>query len=444
MLARLAGLIAATALVCASASARASAPDGAVAPEPSPTEAQGDAAKGEEPPRRGRRSAPRVVDKRQYKSIFDPASGGRRRVYRQHRFLPVMMVLSDPAYGAIVGIRLRYVNRPAGASLNRIQLDLGMRLSTRLIHDHDLRLQLRDLLGREELVVVRATVDGDPTFPYFGVADRQDRRGEDLRADRYAARVSTFAGSLSYAEPFWRLPEAAALPPGLLRWFVGAYFAVDRIDARPESLLAQERPQDLGLHRRGHVIGGVQWDRRDNEYQPTTGALHDASLTLAGPWMGSSLTWARFNASLRWYRPLFTPTLVIAQMFAIDALIGKPPLIPMGQIGGLEPQEALGSRFMGRGIYRLRMIGDTKAVLLTELRYQPFEVPLLRWTLGLGVRGFVDLGKVFQRNEPLHAGIQASRGGGFFLVWDRFFVLRVDAGFSREGHGVYVAGEHPF
>lgn len=383
-------------------------------------------------------------ERSQYKTIFDPVSGARRTVFRQHRFLPIMMVTSDPAFGAIVMFRARYVNRLPTSTFNRIQLDVGFRLSTRLIQDHDIRLQLRDILGRKEVMLFSVSANSDPTYPYFGVADASFIPSSHHRDPRYANFVRTFAGSLSYAEPFWSLPANHRMPLGLLRWFAGAFFAVDRIDTDPKSLLAEERPEDLGLHRRGHVIGGVSWDRRDNEYQPTTGAYHDASFALAGPWMGSSVTWGHFNATARWYRALGTPKLIFAQLAAIDALIGKPPLIPLGEIGGLETVEAIGSRFVGRGIYRRRFIGDSKALVLTELRYQPFELPVFRWTAGLGARAFIDVAKVFRGNEPLHAGFHVSGGGGFFLVWDRFLILRFDAGFSREGYGVYIAGEHPF
>ena len=427
-------LAAALSGVAAAATPASAAEDGATAA----------AATADAPAARPRRLRADKAPRTQYKTIFDPQSGQRRTVFRQHRFLPVMMVTTDPAYGAIVMFRARYVNRLPTSTLNRIQLDVGFRLSTRLIQDHDLRLQLRDLLGRDEVILFSVIARSDPTFPYFGVADSTRRDRAEFRAPEHTNLVRTFSGAASYAEPFWRLPATATRPVGLLRWFVGAFFAVDRIEPGPESILADERPQDVGLGRRGHVIGGVSWDRRDNEYAPTNGALHDASLALAGPWMGSSKMWARFNATARWYRALGTPKLVFAQLAAIDALIGLPPLIPLGEMGGLEPDEAFGSRFYGRGIYRRRHIGDVKAAVLSELRYQPFELAVFRWTAGLGIRGFLDLTKVFRQNEPLHAGVQPSGGGGFFLVWDRFFVLRLDAGFAREGFGVYIAGEHPF
>lgn len=424
--------------------------DGAVAPtETKPSATAGKGRSSATARGRSRRARPRAkkgpaIDRSQYKTIFDERSGRRRQVFRAHRFLPVVQALRDPAFGTIIGLRARYVNRLPDSAFNRIQLDVALRLSTRLIQDHDLRLQLRDLLHRGEVMLFGLYVDNDPAFPYLGVANNDVLAGEDLRQPYYAAFRRTIAGTFAYAEPLFEVPATPRFPIGRLRWFTGATFAVDRFHLYEGSLLEEDRPEEEGLRPRVYVVGGFQWDRRDNEWNPTTGAIHEASFTLAGPGMAGSRAWGRFNASARWYRGLGTPKLVFAQAAVIDAIIGLPPLIPMGELGGLEPIEGLGGRFVGRGFYRRRFVGDTKAMVMTELRYLPLDLKVFRWTLGLGVRGFVDLVKVFRANETLHANIHPSVGGGVFAVWDRFLVMRLDAGYSAEGAAIYLAGEHPF
>jgi len=390
------------------------------------------------------RPKPRPPDCANYRTVVDKETGERRVEFRKSRFVGLPQILQDPAFGTIFGLRGRYVNRREGMAFDRIQLDLAARISTRRIQDHDLRLQLRDLLGRDELIFVLGGVDIDPAFPYFGVANNTNLAGVDLKDSRYAVELRTFSGSIAYAEPLWEVPATVDRPRGVLRWFAGLTFAVDRFKAYEGSLFAEQRPEEEGLQRRGYVVGGLQWDRRDNEWHPSTGAIHEASWTLAGPWAGGSRTWSKFNVMARWYRKLGSEKLIFAQAAIIDAIIGIPPLIPMGQVGGLEPIESLGGRFIGRGFYRRRFIGDTKAVVMTELRYTPIDFKLLRWSVGLGVRGFVDMVKVFQANESLHASLHPSGGGGLYVLWDRFFVLRMDFGYSAEGAGLYLAGGHPF
>lgn len=379
-----------------------------------------------------------------YRKIKDRETGEERLVFRKHRFVGVPQILQDPAFGTMFGLRARYVKRRQGTRFDRVQLDLAARISTRRIQDHDLRLQLRDFLGRNEMIFVLGAIDVDPAFPYLGIANNKALVGVDFRDPYYAVKLRTFAGSLVYAEPAWVVPATADRPPGFLRWFVGATFAVDRFEAYEGSLFARERPEEAGLQRRGYFVGGLQWDRRDNEWHPTTGSVHEASWTLAGPWAGGSRSWSRFSLLARWYRSLGSKKIVFAQAAIVDALIGIPPLIPLGQVGGLEPIEGLGGRSFGRGFYRRRFIGDTKAALMTELRYTPIDFKLLRWSVGLGVRAFVDVIKVFQPNESLHANLHPSGGGGLYVLWDRFFVLRGDFGYSVEGAALYLSGGHPF
>lgn len=43
---------------------------------------------------------------------------------------------------------------------------------------------------------------------------------------------------------------------------------------------------------------------------------------------------------------------------------------------------------------------------------------------------------------PLH--LHVSGGPGMLMVWDRFAVIRLDGGFSRETRGFYLMTEHAF
>jgi len=40
--------------------------------------------------------------------------------------------------------------------------------------------------------------------------------------------------------------------------------------------------------------------------------------------------------------------------------------------------------------------------------------------------------------------VYPSGGPGLLMIWDRFAVFRVEAGFSREGAAVYLQTEHAF
>jgi hypothetical protein len=85
-----------------------------------------------------------------------------------------------------------------------------------------------------------------------------------------------------------------------------------------------------------------------------------------------------------------------------------------------------------------------KGLASTELRWQPFEWAIRRRTLGLGFKGFADLGEVFQPDGILADGLRVAGGGGLYFVWDRFFVFRGDFAVSPEGFQWYVVSGHAF
>lgn len=198
------------------------------------------------------------------------------------------------------------------------------------------------------------------------------------------------------------------------------------------------------MTRRGSLFGGLAWDSRDNEWSPAAGGLHDASVEVAGPWSGASSTWVRLNASFRWYRALGTDKVVFAQQLLLDALLGDAPFVAQGEFGGFLSREGIGGRYLGRGYFRRRFIGSTKAYASTGIRVEPWEFRLGTWTLTPGIKGFFDVGKVFAWSESIVAGLRPSGGPGAYFVWDRFMVMRADVGFSPEGVAVVVVADHAF
>jgi hypothetical protein len=386
----------------------------------------------------------------EYERVDDPPGEPPPKVKRWwrdrgHRFILFPSFRADSTIGAMPGIRFRYVYRKPGHTFNQVQVDLGARLSTRLVQQHDLRIRLRDLLGKNELFQFGAIFFNDPVFPYVGIDNHERLHNPDIDDVFYRADVLTTGAYFNYQQPIWTLhatgPRRAM---GVLRWLAGVDVQADRIHPYEDSLLLQERPEDEGWTRRGTYMGGVTWDSRDNEWAPTKGGFHEATVAAAGPWAGASSYWGRLNVNFRWYRSLGTPKLVFAEQLMFDALVGPAPLYELGAFGGFQREEGLGGRRAGRGFYRRRYPGKVKGLAMTELRYQPFEWPILRRTLGLGFKAFADLGEVFQPDGILADGFHISGGGGIFVVWDRFFVFRVDVGASAEGLQWYLISGHTF
>ena len=362
-----------------------------------------------------------------------------------HRILPVPTFRAEPSVGLTFGLRGRYVYRPPGETFDHARLDLVGRVSTKRVQDHTLDLQLRDLLHRQEILDFGFRFVNDPVFPYAGVANFEPLTRDELLTPAYRVEVRSIGASIAYQQPFavFEPGQLGIETTGYARWLIGARFAHDRIQAASGSRWVEEGNEpEVGL-RRGSILGGLAWDSRDNGWSPTRGSLHDVSLELAGPWVASTRYWARFNGSFRFYRQVGTPKVILANQFVADLILGDAPLWSLGELGGLVVREGIGGRDRGRGYFRRRFIGPTKIYGSVELRVEPYEIRIFKRTLLPGFKGFMDVGYVDgsgqQDARPIISG-----GPGVHFVWDRFFVFRVDAGFSPEGYAVYVTTDHAF
>lgn len=365
---------------------------------------------------------------------------------RVHRFLPVPSFRAEPAIGLTFGLRARYVYRPPDQQFDRVRVDLVGLVSTRLVQDHSLTVRTRDLLHRQEIVDLSAVFNDDPVFPYIGIADDAFYRQAQLENDYFRIDRRTIGGSLSYQQPFAVVERGrwGMKTTGYARWFVGTRFAYDDLQADPDSRYALDTNTTRVKLRRGGVLGGIAWDSRDNGWSPVRGSLHDASVELGGPWMASSRTWVRLNASTRFYRPLGTDKLILANQFLADVIVGDAPLVSQGEFGGLLVREGIGGRDLGRGFYRRRFVGRRKLYASAELRFEPYEFKILRRYVSPGLKVFTDVGSAAAPPRFLSRAPHISGGGGAYLIWDRFFVLRFDAGVSEEGLGLYVTANHAF
>lgn len=373
-----------------------------------------------------------------------PSQYQSRKGKSPHRVLPLPSVRSQPGVGLMLGANISYAYRRHEGDPNRIYMILESRVSLKKVQDHSFFIRLRDLLRREEVFELGVLGYVDPVFPYFGIGNNNNLEGIDLQARYYQAHLNTVGGSLTYQHPLWLLPARGDKPAGLLRSYAGLAYYADRVRAYDNSLLLAEHPAaDLNA-RRGLIRVGLTWDRRDNEWSPGKGSLFDVIVDNAGPWTGSTDAWGRFSANFRTYWTLGVDKLVLAHRLSFDALWGDAPLVPLGEFGGLLTTDGLGGAAAGRGWMRRRYIGRLKAFGSLELRFEPLELKVRRHTLGIGLKGFVDLGVVAERMQDLPKHWHVSGGTGLQVIWDRFAVLRLDAGFSRESFGIYFINEHAF
>lgn len=372
-----------------------------------------------------------------------PRKRPRRARNSNHRLLPLPHVSSQPATGLTLGGSLNYAYRRPDEDFNRVYGLAWSRVSTKLVQDHILSARMRDMLGRKEIFQFGFWASLDPVYPFYGVNNHGDIEASQLSAPYNRVKMDNYGGWFTFEHPLYQVHRPGRAT-GTLRHYSGIFYYVDVIRGYPGSRLVEELPSAEGVTRRGFVRGGVTWDSRDNDWSPREGSLIDVTVDASGVYTGSSQNWGRFHSTVRHYWSLGTSQLVLAHRFTFDSLWGDPPLMTLGEFGGLFPIEAYGGAFVGRGYGRRRFIGKHKATAGVELRFAPVELRLRRHTLGLGLELFLELGLVSQKLSELLKHWYVSGGPGILLIWDRFVVFRIEGGFGREGGAIYLQSEHAF
>jgi hypothetical protein len=367
----------------------------------------------------------------------------RTRRDNRHRLLPLPHVSSQPATGLTLGGSLNYAYRLPNEDFNRVYALAWSRVSTKLVQDHIISARMRDMLGRKEIFQFGFWASLDPVYPFYGVNNHGVVPPSELNLQYNLVRMDNYGGWFTFEHPLWQL-ERPGRATGTLRHYSGIFYYVDVVRGYTGSRLLEELPNAEGTTRRGFLRGGLTWDSRDNDWSPHEGALVDLTFDAAGPYTAASTNWGRIHGSMRHYWTLGQTDLVLAHRFTFDSLVGEPPLMALGEFGGLFPIEAYGGAFVGRGYGRRRFIGKHKATAGIELRFAPVELKIRRHTLGLGLELFLELGLVSQKLSDLLKHWYVSGGPGILLIWDRFVVFRVEGGFGKEGGALYLQSEHAF
>ncbi len=367
----------------------------------------------------------------------------RRKRDPNHKFLPLPHVSSQPTTGLTLGGSLNYSYRRPGEEFNRAYLLAWSRVSTRGVQDHIASGRLRDVLGRNEVIQFGVWISLDPVYPFYGINNHENLAGTDLIGPYNRISMDNYGGWFTYEHPLWVLHRPGR-PVGTLRQYTGLFYYVDVVRGAAQSRLTEQNPELIRTDRRGILRAGLTWDSRDNDWSPHEGSLIDLTVDAAGPYTGSTSGWGRVHGTARNFWPLGTSSLVFAHRVTLDALWGAPPLMALGELGGLFPMDAYGGAYVGRGFARRRYIGNIKATASAEIRFAPLEFDLGRSKLGVGFEGFFEVGLVSMKIADLFKAWYPSGGPGLLLIWNRFVVFRVEAGFSREGGALYLQSEHAF
>ncbi|WP_394829451.1 BamA/TamA family outer membrane protein [Pendulispora albinea] len=363
---------------------------------------------------------------------------------RRYEFLPVPDLGGNSDIGVELGVDFTLARfyddaRPykwlfSGALSTSFKSDAedGLRMVQQY---HSFRLDVPNLFGGRVRVDSRVSFTRNITARYHGLGnastvddlplgDEPSRRNQYIAENvrlRSLVRVKTgtpfdaaFAAHLRYEFP--TVYEGSKL----------AY------DTRNNGIIGTENAVLGGL-----AVGAIL-DTRDNEFVPHQGVFYQMGvLGMVGS--AERIAYGEASAVLSSYIPIGR-FMTFASRIAGSFQFGRVPFYDLHEGGVFNRQPMLGGERGGRGVPEARYAGHAKIIANYELRttFIP-AIHVIGRKLQIGTTTFLDAGRVWNNFDSSASdgptpGIKYGFGGGFFFVWDRSSVFRVEIAHSPSDH----------
>lgn len=214
--------------------------------------------------------------------------------------------------------------------------------------------------------------------------------------------------------------------------YVGPSFELGHsrmLEIAPDGLLADG---DITGSEGGRVVGAgpqINWDSRDNIFNPTSGHLYTLSASFFNSALGSDFDFSRRSIDLRKYWSL-AATQVLAVQGVAQFMSGSPPFQVLAQLGGPE---------LMRGYYQGRYRDRNLLALQVEYRRSVWR--------RLGLVLFGGVGDVAARLDDFRTrDFKHSVGWGlrFCINRDENINLRLDFGYGKDTSGTYITMTEAF
>jgi hypothetical protein len=345
--------------------------------------------------------------------------------------VPLVSYSSDTGLG--LGLRGIVQRRTEGAEPYALSLEAQGFATTSGTQFHFAFLDVPRLGSGSLRLDVLAGYDRNSAAPYYGIGNHPAIASSgptpfDAYLEEYPVLRARMRG------PLWRDLTALA----------GYRLLLQRVVAGPRSRLAEDAPLGIDGGPYSEASIGLGWDTRDNEMEPTRGALLEATVRVTTPITGSRYLSGGAFSSAAAYRAI-AARVVVAGRVALDETWGDVPFDRLQDFGSLLTPffllSGVGGGLTVRGLPQSEYVGRAKAIANVELRWQFGEIDFCRERIRLSSIAFVDAGRVWQGPDPpglAALGVHAGAGGGVRIAWGKLVVLRADVGFAEGAARAYA------
>lgn len=205
---------------------------------------------------------------------------------------------------------------------------------------------------------------------------------------------------------------------------------------KPESRFNLDQPRGIKGGWINSFSGGVLWENRNSEFDPTSGNRFKLKVRLAPEFLFSKYGMTSIEGDFRQYFHLFN-WVTIANRLQLHHTTGD---VPYWELAALGNNETL------RGYPLNRFMGQSSVAYSLEARKWILTFP--RYAIKLGGHVFTDVGRVFTRQDDwsdLTSGYKQTIGvGGAISLFSPDFILRGELGLSEDTPRVYVGIGYTF
>lgn len=202
------------------------------------------------------------------------------------------------------------------------------------------------------------------------------------------------------------------------------FFHSKLIEIEKDGLLAQGNITGIDKGTSSGLGLAINWDNRDNTYNPASGSLFQLSNLFFLDAFGSDHKFDRYQLDLRHYIAL-TSSQVLAVQGYMNTLNGDPPFYMLSLFGG---------QSLARGYYEGRYRDKSMLTLQAEYRFPIWK--RCRGVCFAGTGGVAESLSNFNLDE-----FKTFSGAGFrfALIPAEKVNLRVDLGFTKDGSQLYLS-----
>ncbi|HKG06420.1 MAG TPA: BamA/TamA family outer membrane protein, partial [Pedobacter sp.] len=179
----------------------------------------------------------------------------------------------------------------------------------------------------------------------------------------------------------------------------------------------------------GGLTAGWNYDSRDNIAIPKKGLYWKTSIIAQRRIDKTNDTYGAVTSEFRFYVNPSNSGLVFANRVGAGTVVGKPTFFQRMQLGGVNSLRGFNSR---------RFTGTSMAYYNLDMRLNLFNFTSYLVPGTVGLIGFNDVGRVWEKGES-SAKWHHGYGGGLYVLPGEVFLIQAAVGFSREATLPYIS-----